>query len=279
MITYLHVPSRRSLLQSLCALPLAAQRRFPFGHGWSDEFNGPAGSAPDSANWTYDLGNSGWGNNELENYTNSPANVFQDGQGHLVIRALAANGTYSSARIKSQGLYSFEYGGVEASIKIPYGQGIWPAFWMLGSSIDTVGWPQCGEIDIMENFGAQANDASTNRGTVHGPGYSGGQGITAQYDLPNGQVFSDSFHRFSMDWTPDSIKLSVDGNLYSTVTPASIPAGTHWVFNGASFFFILNVAVGGDPAGSPNSSTAFPQDMLVDYVRVYQGTPPWPRRA
>jgi beta-glucanase (GH16 family) len=267
---------RRAFLQSLCALPLVAQRRFPAGPVWSDEFNGASDSVPDPTKWTYDLGNGGWGNEELETYTNSLANVFQDGQGHLVIRALRSGNGYTSGRIKTQGLYQFEYGTVEASIKIPYGQGIWPAFWMLGANVDTLGWPDCGEIDIMENFGAQAGDASTNHGTVHGPGYSGDEGITAEYVLPGGQVFSGAFHIFSLEWSPNTLKLLVDGNLYSTVTPESLPAGSPWVFNG-SFFLLLDLAVGGLPAGSPDSSTVFPQDMLVDYVRVYQGFAPWPR--
>ncbi|HEX4229099.1 MAG TPA: glycoside hydrolase family 16 protein [Bryobacteraceae bacterium] len=268
--------SRRSFLQLLCAASLAAQRRFPTRPAWSDEFNGAPGSAPDPSKWTYDLGNSGWGNEELETYTNSTANVFQDGQGHLVIRALKSGNGYTSGRIKTQGLYKFEYGRVEASIKIPYAQGIWPAFWMLGATIGSVGWPDCGEIDIMENFGLQAGDASTNHGTVHGPGYSGGAGITAKYVLPAGQVFSGAFHLFSLEWSPNTIKLLVDGNLYSTVTPASLPSGSPWVFN-SSFFLLLNVAIGGLPTGSPNASTNFPQEMLVDYVRVYQGFAPWPR--
>jgi beta-glucanase (GH16 family) len=272
---HLEMGSRRVFLQSLCAVPLAAQRRFP-APAWTDEFNGASGAAPDSSKWTYDLGGGGWGNQELETYTNSTANVFQDGQGHLVIRALSTGNGYTSGRIKTQGTYGFEYGTVEASIKIPYGQGIWPAFWMLGANIGTVGWPGCGEIDIMENFGAQAGDISTNRGTVHGPGYSGANGITARYTLPGGAALSDAFHLFSLEWSPNRIKLLVDGNLYSTVTPSSLPAGTQWVFN-SSFFLILNVAVGGLPVGSPNSSTTFPQDMLVDYVRVYQGFAPWPR--
>jgi beta-glucanase (GH16 family) len=268
--------SRRSFIASLCALPLAAQGRFRANPAWSDEFNGVLGSAPDPSKWTYDLGSGVWGNEELEIYTNSTANVFQDGQGHLVLRALRSGKGYTSGRIKTHGRYEFEYGTVEASIKIPYAQGIWPAFWMLGTDIDKVDWPDCGEIDIMENFGAHAGDASTNHGTVNGPGYSDGAGITARYVLPAGQVFSDAFHLFSLEWSPNTIKLLVDGHLYSTVTPASLPSGSPWVFNG-SFFLLLDLAVGGLPAGSPNASTIFPQDMLVDYVRVYQGFAPWPR--
>jgi beta-glucanase (GH16 family) len=243
---------------------------------WSDEFNGASGSAPDPSKWTYDLGGGGWGNNELENYTNSTANVFQDGQGRLVIRAQSTGNGYTSGRIKSQGLYEFEFGTVEASIKIPYAQGIWPAFWMLGANIGAVGWPACGEIDIMENFGAQAGDGSTNRGTVHGPDYSGAAGITAKYVAPDGELLSSGFHVYALEWLRNDIKLLVDGNVYSTVTLASLPAGAQWVFN-SSLFLLLNVAVGGAPVGPPNTTTVFPQDMLVDYVRVYQGFAPWPR--
>lgn len=256
-------------------LPLMAQRRFPSGPAWGDEFNGAPGAAPDPSKWTYDLGNGGWGNEELETYTASTANVFQDGHGHLVIRALSTASGYTSGRIKTQGLCTFEYGVVEASIKIPYAQGIWPAFWMLGADVDTVGWPKCGEIDIMENFGVHAGDASTNHGAVHGPGYSDGAGITAKYVLPPGQVFAGAFHLFSLEWSPNTIKLLVDGHVYSTVTPASLPPGAQWVFN-SSFFLLLDLAVGGNPTGSPNASAVFPQDMLVDYVRVYQGFAPWP---
>lgn len=272
----MNMASRRCFLQALAAAPLAGQRRFPAGPTWSDEFNGATGSAPDPAKWTYDMGSGGWGNDELETYTNSSANVFQDGQGHLVIRALRTGNAYTSGRIKTSSQSGFEYGRIEASIQIPYARGIWPAFWMLGTNIDTAGWPQCGEIDIMENFGAQAGDGSTNRGTVHGPGYSGAGGITAKYVLPDGQLLSSAFHVYSLEWSPNEIRLLVDGKVYSTVTPASPPAGTQWVFN-SSFYLLLNVAVGGSPVGFPDSTTAFPQDMLVDYVRVHQGFAPRPR--
>src|SRR5581483_1382609 len=257
----------------ICVLaPCFAQNAPNYQLVWSDEFNGPANSAPDSRKWTYDLGGNGWGNNERETYTNSTDNVFLDGNGHLIIRALDNNGMYTSGRIKTQGKFAFAYGKVEARIKIPFAQAIWPAFWMLGANITTVGWPTCGEIDIMENFGKQNNDASTNHGTVHGPGYSGGGGISKSYTLPSGQQFSNDFHTFSMEWAPGSIELCVDGNSYSKVTPASLPSGKQWVFDAHPMFIILNVAVGGSPApvGYPDASTTFPQDMVVDYVRVYQ---------
>jgi beta-glucanase (GH16 family) len=263
--------TRSAFLTLLASAAAAAQQNAGWRLVWSDEFDGPASSAPNPSNWNYDLGGGGWGNNEREVYTKSSDNVFLDGNGHLVIRALNNNGAYTSGRIKTQNRFAFTYGRVEARIRIPYAQGIWPAFWMLGANIETVGWPMCGEIDIMENFGKQNGDAGVNHGTVHGPGYSGGAGITRAYSLPAGQQLSDDFHIFAVQWEPDSIELFVDGNSYSRVTPASLPAGAAWVFD-KPFFLFLNVAVGGSPApvGYPDPSTTFPQDMVVDYVRVYQ---------
>ena len=233
---------------------------------WSDEFNGAAKSLPDQTKWTYDLGASGWGNNELENYTSTLANAQLDGNGNLVISALHTASGYTSARLKTQGKFTTTYGKIEARMKIPYGQGIWPAFWMLGSDIDTAGWPACGEIDIMENIG---REPSIVHGSMHGPGYSGGSALTAAYTLPNGQKFSGDFHIFSVVWSPQSVEFFVDGNSYEKVAATSIPAGTQWVFN-KPFFLLLNVAVGGSWPGYPDSSSQFPQTMTVDYVRVYQ---------
>ena len=243
---------------------------------WADEFSGSANSPPDSAKWGYDIGNGspdnpGWGNNEKETYTNSTANAFQDGKGHLVIRALNNNGNYTSARLKTQSTFTFTYGKVEARIKLPYAQGIWPAFWTLGADISKVGWPASGEIDVMENFGVQNKDASVNHGTIHGPGYQGA-GISAIYTLPANRQISAGFHVFSVDWEPGSIEFFVDGNSYLKTTPASLPAGGQWVFDNNPMFLLLNVAVGGSPApvGDPDATTQFPQDMLIDYVRIYQ---------
>lgn len=239
---------------------------------WSDEFNGTDGTSPDATWWTYDIGGNGWGNNELESYTNRTTNVQQKG-GYLVITAQQENnymGTdgitrnYTSARIKTQGLYNVTYGRVEARIKVPKGQGMWPAFWMLGNDIATNGWPNCGEIDIMENIG---KEPSTVHGTIHGPGYSGANGIGAPYSL-TGQNFSDDFHIFAIEWTPNSIQFKVDNIAYATRTPADLPSGTNWVYS-HPFFIILNVAVGGSWPGNPDGTTVFPQQMLVDYVRVY----------
>jgi beta-glucanase (GH16 family) len=240
---------------------------------WSDEFTGRRGSAVDTSKWSFDVGGKGWGNNELETYTNRTANAHLEG-GFLVIKALketftgsdGINRNYTSARLLTRNRFSQAYGRFEARIKIPFGQGIWPAFWMLGDNIDTAHWPNCGEIDIMENIG---KEPSIVHGTFHGPGYSGGGGVSAAYTLPGGQKFSDDFHTFAVEWEPNVIRFYVDGLLYKTRTPADLPAGTAWVFD-HPFFIILNVAVGGGWPGNPDATTAFPQRMLVDYVRVYQ---------
>ena len=239
---------------------------------WSDEFNGADGSAPDPTKWAYDLGGGGWGNGELETYTSRPQNVVVQG-GNLVITAAKETYTggdgitrdYTSARLKTQGLFSQSSGRFEARIKIPSGQGIWPAFWMLGNDFPTNGWPTCGEIDIMESIGSQP---ATVYGTIHGPGYSGGAGITAGNTLGTGK-YSDAFHVYAVEWEATQIRFYVDGFLYATRTPADLPKnGSVWVFD-HPFFLLLNVAVGGNWPGAPDSTTVFPQQMLVDYVRVY----------
>ncbi|HYL99837.1 MAG TPA: glycoside hydrolase family 16 protein [Blastocatellia bacterium] len=241
---------------------------------WSDEFNGPANSAPDPSKWGFDIGGNGWGNNELEYYTNRLNNSYQDGNGNLVIKVLQEKYTgsdgvtrnYTSARLLTQNLFTQRFGRIEARIKIPFGQGIWPAFWMLGDNIDSVNWPTCGEMDIMENIG---REPAINHGSLHGPGYSGGSSLTAAYTLPSGATLSDDFHIFAIDWSPNTVTFSVDNVAYETRTPADVPAGGTWVFD-HPFFILLNVAVGGDYPGSPDSTTTFPQVMLVDYVRVYE---------
>ena len=244
---------------------------------WSDEFDGPNGAPVDSTKWSFDIGGNGWGNNELETYTSRTANADLEG-GSLVVKALRETFTgpdnitrnYTSARLLTRNKFTQAYGRFEARIKIPYGQGIWPAFWMLGDNIDTAGWPNCGEIDIMENIG---KEPSIVHGTFHGPGYSAANGVTAAYTLPNGRKFSDDFHTFAVEWEPNVMRFYVDGLLYKTRTPADLPPGTTWVFN-HPFFIILNVAVGGGFPGNPDGTTVFPQTMQVDYVRVYQRTTP-----
>jgi beta-glucanase (GH16 family) len=230
---------------------------------WSDEFEGAAGAAVNSGNWNYDFGPN-WYNGELQYYSQGSDNAKLDGSGNLVIEArkeTREGRQYTSARLKTEGKKTFTYGRFEGRMKLPYGQGIWPAFWMLGGS----NWPNSGEIDIMENLG---REPSIVHGTMHGPGYSAAAGPTASYTLPDGAKFSDDFHIFAIEWETNVIRWYVDGKLYSTKTPADIGSNT-WVFNHA-FFFILNVAVGGEWPGNPDSTTVFPQRMVVDYVRVCQ---------
>jgi beta-glucanase (GH16 family) len=278
----------RKLAVSICIFlicsPAAAQSGGRWKLVWSDEFNGPAGSPPDPAKWNYDLGGGGWGNSELETYTNSPRNVFQDGKGNLVIRALRDSaGNYTSARLQTGSPrasthtadHSWQYGRIVARIKLPFGQGVWPAFWMLGENFGTAGWPACGELDIMENFGTFHNNGVVNNGTAHGPGYSGSGGLTQAYTLPPGRKVYDDYHVYAVEWSPDSIQWFVDGTAYHPLTPASRPPGTKWVFN-APFFLLLNLAIGGPKTflGTPDPKADFPpQDMLADYVRVYQAAP------
>jgi beta-glucanase (GH16 family) len=240
---------------------------------WADEFNGPNGSAPDPSKWTYDIGGNGWGNDELETYTNRTPNAhIQDG--NLVIQATKEQFTgpdgkarpYTSARLKTLGLFEQAYGRIEARIKVPSGHGMWPAFWMMGNNLATAGWPQCGEIDIMENLG---REPSIVHGTVHGPGYSGMHSIGALYTLPDGRRFADDFHVFKVEWEPNALRFYVDDQLYKTTTNADLPADATWVFD-HPFFIILNLAVGGNWPGNPDASAVFPQTMLVDYVRVYK---------
>lgn len=238
---------------------------------WRDEFNGRDGSEPDPGKWIAESGGSGWGNGELEYYTSRPQNIRQE-NGHLVIEAIQEGfkgpdgimRNYTSARLKTQGHFSQRYGRFEARIQIPSGQGVWPAFWMLGDDVSTVGWPACGEIDIMENVGSEP---ATIHGSLHGPGYSGQNPLTTAYALPRGQ-FTDGFHIFAVEWEPQVIRFYVDGKPYGSKTPRDIPAGQRWIFD-HPFFIVLNLAVGGKMPGNPDRTTVLPQRMLVDYVRVY----------
>ncbi len=229
---------------------------------WHDEFDGPE---IDQANWTFDTGGHGWGNNEMEYHTDRPENArIEDSQ--LVIEARAetfGNRDYTSARLKTQGLHAWQYGRFEARLRVPFGQGIWPAFWMLGEDIAQAGWPECGEIDIMENIG---KEPAIVHSTVHGPGYSGAQGVTRLHTLPEGAL-ADDFHVYAIEWEAKEIRWYIDDTLYHTLTPADVPG--RWVFD-HPFFLILNVAVGGYWPGYPDETTTFPQKMAVDYVRVYQ---------
>ncbi len=228
---------------------------------WQDEFNQ---SYLDTDNWIYDTGAGGWGNVELQFYTNREKNARTE-DGMLVIEARQEDfrgSDYTSARIKTQTLHSWTYGRIEARMKLPTGQGIWPAFWMLGENFPTAGWPQCGEIDIMENIG----DPTTVYGTVHGPGYSGGDGIGSSVTT-SGEPLDESFHIYHIEWEPDEIRWYLDGVEYHAITNADVSG--EWVYD-HPFFIILNLAVGGQWPGYPDQTTQFPQQLMVDYVRVYR---------
>lgn len=231
---------------------------------WSDDFDGAAGQLPDDTKWGFDFGNNGgWGNQELENYTNNPENVSLDGNGNLVITAIKNGNSYTSARVKTQNKFTQTYGRFEARLKTPYGPGIWPAFWMLGANVGEVGWPQCGEIDIMELKGQQPNIV---HGTVHGPGYSAGNAISSTFALQNGR-FDLEYHVFAVEWSENKLDFFVDDYLFKRITKNDVPG--EWVYD-HDFFLILNVAIGGNYVGFPTDQTPFPQKMIVDYVKVYK---------
>ena len=244
----------------------------------SEEFDVPG--APNPNLWSYDIGvgpdpSNPWGNNELQYYTDRPQNIIVE-NGNLKItarRELYLGSSFTSARIITKGKLEQKYGRIEARIKLPLGQGLWPAFWMLGSNIQTgvenpdnsstLAWPACGEIDIMEYLG---NSPTKIFGTVHGPGYSGGESISKNFFLSNSR-FDTDFHVFGIEWDENKINFYVDDFLYHSVTPSDVPGD--WVFN-QPFYLILNIAVGGNLPGSPNAETPFPQSMLVDYIRIYE---------
>src|SRR3984893_15412710 len=263
---------------------------------WSDEFNATeAGAAPDPSKWTYEVGGSGWGNHELEVYcapgSSTPApcdakhpTAFQDGHGHLIIRASkvsedpAPTGSWTSARLKTLGLKDFQYGRMESCMRLPVGAGLWPAFWMLGTAGK---WPAGGEIDIMENIpesgGSGAGLGPTKvESTIHGPSTSekGLFSLTGIFTFPGGQRIDDSTpacHVYGAIWSPGMVQMYVDDwrKPFLIRTAADVPTGGRWVFN-APFYFLLNLAVGGDWPGPPNSTTPTTAEMIVDYVRVYK---------
>jgi beta-glucanase (GH16 family) len=259
------------LIFATLALPMISSASTPV---WQDEFNQTPGSGPDPSKWVHDLGDNGWGNKELQTYTDSRENSFvandpdaTDGR-VLVLRAVrTATGGYTSARLKTHGKFSIGQGRIEARLKLPRGQGIWPAFWMLGAHIEQVPWPDCGEIDIMEMIGHQPG---TLYGTLHGPGYSGRHGISKSTVLPGGATFNDAYHVFAVDWKPGRIDWLLDGKIFHTLTPADLPAGAKWVFDDIDCFVLLNLAVGGLWPGYPDETTKFPQEYRIDYVRVYR---------
>ena len=247
----------------------------PWVQVWSDEFDGPAGAAIDTTKWRYDIGDGcpgvcGWGNNEKEYYRSDTSNIAQNGQGQLQIVARVAPAgltcyygpcRYTSAKITTNGKMFADQGRVEARIKLAAGQGLWPAFWMLGKNIGTVGWPTCGELDIMENRGSNPSLMSS---AVHGPGYSG----NTPFVHAQGAVVTD-FHVYAVQWDSLGISFFVDSILHYVVGRGTVQQRGNWVFD-QQFFVILNLAIGGNFDGDPQSDTIFPATMLVDYVRVYK---------
>jgi beta-glucanase (GH16 family) len=284
-------PVRRVQLLAVAAVLAAAlpARAQTWNLIWSDEFNGAAGTFPDTTKWNYDVGNNnGWGNGESEFYcvagsnaapcSAANPNVFMNGSGSLVIRARRdAAGTWTSTRMLTSGKFSVQYGRIEARMRLVAANGLWPAFWMLGTNIGSVGWPSCGEVDIMEwvdNYGPSVTSS-----TIHGPGYSGAGGIGVQTGFPSATRVDDpGYHIYGVIWSPNQIQFYRDTttNITRTITPSNLPAGTTWAFN-HPFFVLLNQAVGGNWFPGPDSSTPAVNDVLVDYVRVYQaGTAPPP---
>jgi len=244
--------------------PAAEWEREGWIIAWRDEFDGPELNLK---NWTFDIGGGGWGNQEWEAYTNRPENIRVE-HGMLVIEArkedeLIGGREYSSARVKTQGLHTWQYGRIEARIKLPYGQGIWPAFWMLGDDLARKGWPAAGEIDIMEFIGKEPDHIYA---TVHAPGYSGGSGVGSSF-VTSADSLKNDFHLYAIEWEENEIRWYFDDQQYFKVTAQDVP--DEWVFD-HPFFLILNLAVGGRWPGYPDETTVFPQFLYVDYVRVYQ---------
>jgi len=250
---------------------------------WSDEFSNTTGAnaAPNPTYWGYDTGGGGWGNNELETYcgwgstaspcTTSSPNVYVDTSGILHVSAQQPSpGVYTSARVKSEGLFSFQYGRIEWRIQVPEAQGFWPAAWLLGNNIASINWPACGEQDVMERVNA-ATDPDFNVGSIHGPSFTGSN-IGTTFKFPTGQTAAQ-WHTYGMIWSKGSVAYYVDDptHPYVTYTPSNIASfsGSSWPFDNGPNFIIMNLAIGGEYPGPPNNSTPFPSDMLVDYVRIY----------
>lgn len=269
----------------LAAAPSARAAAPGWTLAWSDEFDGPAGTTPDPAKWVHAVGrdHDGWGNQELESYCApgsaapcDPAkpNAVLDGRGNLAVSARLSSGTWTSARLNTQGLADFRFGRVEARMRLPTGAGLWPAFWMIGTDIPAVGWPACGEIDMMENVPAGVPGGlgpDRIKGTLHGPGYSGVHGVGRVRAFPGGGRVDDGFHTYGAVWSPGKVAFFVDdaSKPYFTATRKDLPKGKAWVFD-KPFFLIMNLAVGGSWPKDPDASTPDPATMLVDWVRVYR---------
>jgi len=228
---------------------------------WSDEFDAPAGTPPDPNWWSHETGEHGWGNGELQAYTDRAENAAHDGQGNLVIRALRNGDRFTSARLSTMGRFAFRYGRLECRALLPGGAGLWSAVWMLGDNIDHVSWPGCGEIDMVENVGREPRRVF---GTVHCPSHSGRNGLSG--DLIAAQSFHDRFHVFAVDWSPRRIAWSVDGSTYFSLAADDMPGA--WVFD-HPFFILVNLAVGGWLGGEVRRDTPFPAAMKIDYLRLY----------
>ena len=280
-----HAATIGAVLLGLCATrsidgPVA---RAQWALVWHDEFDGAAGHGVDSTRWQIDStdgcarGNCGWGNNEKEYYTGATDNLALDGAGHLMIVARTETGRtcyygpcrYTSAKITTRGKFTAAPGRVEARIKLAAGQGLWPAFWMLGADIPEKPWPDCGELDIMENHGSRMESTSS---AIHGPGYFGNTPFVHADTLAHGS-FAQDFHTFAVEWDSSRVRFFVDDSLHYTVARGDIERRGPWVFD-KSFFIILNLAVGGNFDGDPKSDAMLPATMLVDYVRVYRPSPP-----
>lgn len=252
----------------------------PWTQVWADEFTGPAGARVDTAKWRYDTAdgcassNCGWGNNEKQFYSTSPENIALNGQGQLTIVARRAPAgltcyygpcRYTSAKITTRGTMYVAPGRVEARIKLAAGQGLWPAFWLLGQNIGAVGWPASGELDVMENRGSAPSITSS---AVHGPGYSGNTPFAHAHTLAHGTV-ADDFHTFAMEWDSVHIRFFVDDSVHYAVSRSDVQRFGKWVYD-QPFFLLVNLAVGGHFDGDPQSDSIFPATMLVDYVRVFK---------
>jgi beta-glucanase (GH16 family) len=234
---------------------------------WQDEFEGAAGTPPDPTRWVHELGGGGWGNGELQTYTDSPDNAALDGEGHLLITVRAdgtgAARTYTSARLRTMGLFAQAYGRFEARMKLVNGRGLWPAFWIMGDDFDQVGWPNAGEMDIMEQRGSQP---TTSWSSVHGPEmYTRFTSATQAVPVPGGA--DTDFHVYAVEWDPENIVFLLDDRAFFQITPARRPTDAPWVYN-HPFFMLLNLAVGGIFPGPPDDTTPFPNSMTVDWVRV-----------
>lgn len=233
---------------------------------WQDEFEGPAGQAPDPSHWTHEIGGDGWGNKELQYYTDSTSNVSLDGAGNLLItarRETFMGNAYTSGRLTTKGLFEQTYGRFEARMKLASGVGMWPAFWIMGGNIAEAGWPGAGEIDIMEQRGYDLRRVS---GSLHGPDASGKDAPRTYTGLSPDDV-NANFHIYAIEWDPASVVFLLDDTPYAEVTTTSLPVNVKWVYD-HPFFIIVNLAVGGVFGGDPNPSTVVPQSIAIDHVRV-----------